>query len=419
MSDIDFANFLGETSDSKAADSTEKPATEKPSEKVDEKADELKLDDESDDDEEDVEDDEEVEESDADDEGEEKKPELRLDDDEDIGLNIPNRAKIIKEFPELFKKYPSIEKAIYREQQYAEIFTHPKDAEQAKESLKTLGTIEAELGDGNIENLLNSVKKFDEKAFSKITGNFLGTLQKLDQPAYFKTVNYVLKSAIQQAHEYGKGADKESDSYQVALAARILNKWIYQTDKVDAPEPLVVAKTEVDPKAKELEDRENNYHKERLNGAVQEVDDRVLGTLTKSIEGVIDPKSLMTPYVKSNAIKDVLNQFKDDLRKDKRFTTNLDRLWRACRDDNYSDKSKGKIREAIKNQAKQVLPDIIRRVKADALKDYKKVGKSERKEERPLDRRRPSAGNHSSPSKPNGKFKLPEGKTATEYLLED
>jgi hypothetical protein len=416
MSETDILDFLTKDSPAPAAQSTDKAET-----KTQPSGDEITFEEPSD--EEQEEDEEETREtSDSDeeaepDENEEKK--LTLDDDEDVEITAPNRAKILKEFPELFKKFPTIEKAIYREQQYAEVFPHPKDAQEAKQSIKILGTIESELGQGNIENLLSSVKKFDEKAFNQITENFLPTIQKLNPKAYFDTINFVLKSAIHQASEFGKNADKESDQYQVALAAKILNRWIYnETSEIRAPKEIGSGKVEASPKERELEERERNFHQTALTTSVKEVDDRIISTLTRSIESAIDPKNLMTPYIKGKATKDVLDQFRADLRKDKRFTANLDRLWVAARDDNYSEAAKTKIREAIKKQAKEVLPDIMRRVKADALKDYRKVAGVERKIERPLERRRPSASNSSS-SKSNGKFQLPAGKTAAEFLLED
>lgn len=414
MSDVDFATFLGDVKTDVPADN--KTAEDKPIQpKTD---DELKLvdDDQDDDDEEETPEKESEEETEDKDEDEDEKK-LVLEDEDEVTLDIPNREKIKKEFPDLFKKFPSIEKAIYREQQYAEVFPHPKDAEQAKESLSVLANIESELGNGNIENLLNSVKKFDEKSFNQITENFLPTLQKLNPQAHFNTVNYVLKQALFQANEYGKSADKESDNYQIALAARILNRWIYQTGEVKAPEALGSAiKQEFNPKEEELNKRETEFHRGALATAVTEVDERVMSTLTKSIENVIDTKNLMSPYVKGNATKDVVNQFRDDLRKDKRFMANLDRLWVKCREANYSEASKSKIREAIKLQAKQVLPDIIRRVKAEALKDYKKVARTDRKDERPLERRRPSAD---TPKRSNDQKEQARKMTATEFLLQD
>src|SRR5216684_2440964 len=61
---------------------------------------------------------------------------------------IPKRQAILKEFPELFKKFPAIEHAIYREQQYAEIFPTLDDAKEANARLDDFKAFESELFDG-------------------------------------------------------------------------------------------------------------------------------------------------------------------------------------------------------------------------------------------------------------------------------
>src|SRR5216684_3091765 len=61
---------------------------------------------------------------------------------------IPKRQAILKEFPELFKKFPAIEHAIYREQQYAEIFPTLDDAKEANARLDDFKAFENELFDG-------------------------------------------------------------------------------------------------------------------------------------------------------------------------------------------------------------------------------------------------------------------------------
>lgn len=304
-------------------------------------------------------------------EPEEEQLEIKDEDDPELEYHeVPNRQAILKTYPDIFKKFPGIERAIYRESEYTKVFPSINEAKQAQERLNTFSRLENDVFSGDISNLLSSVKSSDPKAFGKISGSLLSTLAKVDKDAYFNTVNYVIKTAIKTAFDSGKSSNSE-DGEQLQIAAQLLNRFIYNTADVTAPE--VMQFTEEDPRAKELSQREQQFNERQLQTAVNDVKSRTESTIESAINKYIDPKNMMTSYTKDKAVKDVLSAVNKDLMSDPRFRTHLDRLWVAAQKDGYSDESKKRIRDAVIKKAQSTLPGFIKSVRAKALKNNTQV----------------------------------------------
>lgn len=307
---------------------------------------------------------EEVESEDDESEGEvEKEPEVKIEDTKDDEYeDLPKRQLILKEFPELFKKFPQIEKAMYREQEYARVFPTISDAKEANERLQDFSKFEGELLNGNLESTLISVKNANKESFSKITSELLQTLEKVDKDAYLGTLSHVVKNTIFSAYDFAK---KNGDE-QLEIAAQLLNKFIFQTTNVTPSR--IEPKRELTDQEKQLSVRESAFAKQQLETAVDSVSTRVESAIKSAVEKSLDPKGLMTPYVKNKAMDDILSQARTEILNEPRFRALYDKMWLGAAKENYNSDSRDRIRKALINRAQSVLPDIIRRVKADALK---------------------------------------------------
>jgi hypothetical protein len=301
----------------------------------------------------------------SDEESDEDKIELK-DEEVDEYVELPSRKSILKTYPEFFKKFPGVERAMYREKEYTETFPTIAEAKQAKERLEVFHNIENDLFSGTIDNLLSSVKKQDEKAFKNIAGNLLSTLEKVDKESYYGTVNQVLSNALDAVFQKGKGMG-DDDGEQLMIAARLINRAIYGSTEIKPVTPNKVEEKE-DPKIKELSEREQQFNKRQLDTAVQDVTNRTRSTVESAINKYIDPKSQMTDYVRSKAVTDVLSQLDKEISSDSRFRQHVDLLWKDAAKNNYSDESRSRIRKAIIARAQTILPDVIRKVRADAIK---------------------------------------------------
>jgi len=125
------------------------------------KEDEEETKDESDDEVEEKEDDKE--------EDSEEKIELEKEDDLESELVdvIPRRKEILAKYPDLFKTFPSVEKAIYREQKYAEVFPTLDDAKEAQERAGILSKFEENIFSGDINTVLEQLKNIAQKFIAK------------------------------------------------------------------------------------------------------------------------------------------------------------------------------------------------------------------------------------------------------------
>jgi len=83
---------------------------------------------------------------------------LETTDDELELVTPPHRAEILKAFPDLFRKFPFIEKALGQEKQYTEIFGTIDDAKEVKDRADEYGKFETDLMQGNINGVFKSLK---------------------------------------------------------------------------------------------------------------------------------------------------------------------------------------------------------------------------------------------------------------------
>ena len=299
----------------------------------------------------------------------EDEDELKVEDDDELEFqDVPKRQEILAAFPDIFKKFPGIQSALYREDKYTRIFPSIKEAETAKDRLVTFGRIENDLLSGNIGNLLATVKQTDSKAFNKISGTLLQTLNAVDKEAYFGTVNHVLQHAITGAFKAGKDMAGE-DGEQLQIAAQLLNKFLYGSTNIKEPEAQKEEKP--DPREEQLKARETEFQKNQLDIAVNDVTSKTNNVIKNAVTKYIDPKGLMGDYVKKTAIKDVIAAIDSEISDDKRFRQNLDLLWMDAAKNNYSSESKDRIRKAILKKVQSVIPGHVKKVRADAIKGSK------------------------------------------------
>jgi len=347
---------------------------------------------------------------------EEDKPieEIELKEDDELDYkDVPKRQEILKAYPDIFKKFPGVEKAIYREQQYAEVFPTIADAKEAGQRLNTLKEFEGELLSGSIERVLASVKSTDDSAFQKITSGLLQTLAKVDEKAYYGTLNFVIKNALHSAYTTGKQGDDE----QLQIAAQLLHKYIYGSTNVTLL-PAGTKSEEPNPKEIELNNREKSFASQQLGLAVNDITTRTDNVIKSAIDKNIDPRGVMTPYVKNKAMEDVIKNVQKEIISDTRFIAIKDKLWENAIKENFSEASKVKIRNALLSKAKTVLPGIIQKVKADALKGQasRNRGANESKDDKPVTQGKMA---NSSNKSSGGSKKDPSKLTSLEFLMQD
>lgn len=351
----------------------------------------------------------------VDDKEDEEKIDLDPENDEELKFeDVPKLKTISKEFPDLLKKFPALKSVYYREQQYSEIYPTIQAARESVEKANQYDAFENSLLDGNITDILSSVKTADPKAFTKLTEHMLTMIGEVDKNAQFAIAGRVIKDvAIAMARN---GDENEK------LAARYLHKFIFKDDKISGYK----LETELKPLVKQdndLNQREQEFIQYQLDTAVSNVNTRVENLLSKSIHEVIDTRDQMTPYVKDKAVKDILAALDSEIGQDRRFKQSLDLFWEEAGKNRFNEQELAKIRNAVIRKAKPILPAIIRRVKAEALKGSAARSNRDDEDSKPLPRGRMAPSSNSSKSSNNRtgdtKNKIPRGMSTRDYLMSD
>lgn len=360
---------------------------------------------------------------DTDDKDENEEIEEILDDDkepteEQLELATPTtRRAILKEFPELFKKFPGLERSYYRDAKFSEHFATPQEAEDAKEQVETLGKFETDLMQGNTETVLSSIRSGDINAFHKVVDNLLPTLMKVDKDAYLHVMENSAKEII--AHCFTRGQASGDEDLQEA--ARVFYKFIFGSDKYEPPKKLSTDTPKNDKEA-DIERREKEFNDRVFTKSKTEVMERINGSIKATITQKIDENDSMPEYVKKNAIRDAVETIEAQLQNDTSFQKIVLKLWDNAKSKDFTADSLNKVREAYRNKAGALLGAVIKKARKDALtgigkrvRDDSREPKEEREEESPRKRvlARPDKD---GPAK--GGRVIPKGMTTAEWLAE-
>lgn len=355
---------------------------------------------------------------DNDDDDEDKEDEDKEPDEEDLELTTPVRRKeILAKYPKIFKDFPQLEKAWFREQQFTEIIGTIDDAKEFKSKSETLDNLETDLMSGNTELILKAVKENSPKAFDKIADNYMATLQKIDPAAYNNVLGNMYKYAIIEM----AGEAKRSQNSALQEAATILHQFIFGNTEWKPPSRL--SKESADTtETDSLTKREKEFEETRLNTAVEDLTGRVKNSIKTTIEANIDPRDSMTQYVKRNAIRDAVADVESMIEKDSRLSKVAEKLWREAKAANYSKATTDKIRAAYLSVAKTLLPSVIKKARNEALR-----GMGKKTEDTTL-RGVKGQSNHVTSDKPRsnrsgGKITkatdIPKGMSSLEFMMLD
>lgn len=410
---IEFLSADDDDEETIPLEKTEKAGTDKTKEKDDKKDDKtppkVKVDGE----------DEEEEEID---ELTELEQEIEEPSEEQLELVTPvRRREILKKYPNVFKDFPYLEKAYYREQQFTELLPTIADAKVAVEKSEILDRFEGDVMKGNTENILKAVKTTDPDAFARIVDDYLPTLARVDQQSYFHILGNISKHTI---YAMVQEANKTGDT-TLRDAAQILNKFVFGTTDWKPPTNLSrEEKPEESSREKQLSEREQGFIRQQLETSVNDLNTRVNNTLRNTIEANIDPKESMTEYVRGKASRDAIETLETLINQDTRFKVLVDKLWEAAYKANFTRESVDRIRSAYVSKAKTLLPSVIKKARNEALRGIgKRVRDDSDGEDNtrrgPVTPGRPRSQSTSSSGKAKTAGEIPKGMSTLEFLNQE
>jgi hypothetical protein len=289
-------------------------------------------------------------------EEEEEEIEIKDEEEDEVKLATPfKKQELLKTYPDLFKKYPYLEKASYGYQQFVDLFGTVDEAREIHDKAESLDEHEAALSSGSLESILEAAKSNDEKAFGKIVDNYLDNLYKVDKEAHTGVVVNVLRDILTTA---ANGA-KQGSNQDLMDAVNTLGNYFF-----GGPPPPRKAKADTN----EVDEERKQFNQERFEAAQEDVGQKIENQLKSTVDSAIDPKNQMTSYVKRNAVKEVLSVLDGKLSDDNDFMASVDKLWERAGKNRYNQQSIKQIRSAVLSKAKVLLPSVIKSVRNEALK---------------------------------------------------
>ncbi len=339
-------------------------------------------------------------------------------------MEAPRRAQILKDFPELFKKYPYLEHAYYRDQKYTEIFPTPRDAQEAQDKATALDNFETAVMDGQLGKVFESVRNSDQNAFYKMVDNLMVDLGKIDEAAQVHVITNVGKHLVQRMLEESQNQGQEVLKH----AAIIFNQFLTGSSAVQPSTKL--AKDEPKQDDTVLQER-HQFLQERHTVTREDIITKLDGKITATLNKKLDPNDSMSEFVRDAAINKAKREVQSLISKDTRFNTLMKQAWTRALRSNYSRGDVDYIRQQYENKAASLLPSIINKVRSQALKGLAKRtnGSSESDEQveiREPNKRGPVApGRSAAPTNSGSKDArelaraIPKAKSTRDFLMED
>lgn len=330
--------------------------------------------------------------------------------DEQLELVTPvRRREILAKYPKLFKDFPYLERAYYREQKFTELLPTIEDAKEAVEKAQVLDGFERDILNGNTESVLAYVRKESPDSFAKVVDNLLPTLYRIDPVA----ANHIAANVAKQAIVSMVAAARANGNEALQNAAYLLNQFLFNTDKFEGPQPLA-RQQQQNPEADKLNKEKQEFARQKFESAQSDLGTRINNSVRNTLEAHIDPKSSMSPYVKGKAVEDAMTELASLIQNDSRFAVINERLWKNAVQSNYSQQSLDQIRSAFLAKAKTLLPTVIKKARNTALSGSGKKNPTNSSQKAPL-----PMGQPSTPRAAKKASDVPRGMSTLDFLNQD
>lgn len=367
LPDLDDVDFLAEGEDDDASDDNEGGEEEETGEDKSGKEEDTEEAEDTPDETEEPEEETEDPEDEETEENTEEQPEVTTDGKISV--------KILKEqYPDIFKKNPGLKDVIFREREYSKLGPI-EDIRESVDKAQALDAMEETLLQGGIGELIDAVGQTSEDSVVKIADNFLPEIYSRSPQLFARittpVIKHVLRSTFTRANNTG--------NKQLALAVQWVTRDLFEN-------PDVIKATEIEqerpnPEAEKVKKERQEFYQQQLNTARSEVIDTITSRLKMSIKGRLD--SNMSDFAKDALADKVISELSNTLAKDKAHMANLSSIWKKMQRGGITPEAKNRIISASLSRAKQVLPTVLSKVKANVKgKEGKKPvkGKEDKKE---------------------------------------
>lgn len=330
---------------------------------------------------------EEDKEEDIDDDSEEdadekkKKKDTEEDDEEEEDSETDDEIKVTvkgikKDFPDFFKKHPEMKGVIFREKQYSEIYANPAQAQSAAKLANQWNNMEADLLAGDTEPLFKALKQ--TKGYAGFATNLLPNLRKVDADTYYKIIEVPLRQMLRKAYKDGTSKNDKN----LANSAAWLHQFLFDnTDFNEKADFEKEAKSEQKSEKEKLyEQKLQDYDRRDYTNYKTSVDEDWARGVEKFFMDGLDPDNVLSDKTKTWMLRDLYEELNDQMGKDTRYQRGITDIWVQAKNSGYNPSFKTRIVSTSLARAKQIIPAIRQKLRAEALNEKRRIVKSKGRE---------------------------------------
>jgi len=292
----------------------------------------------------------------------EEKP-AKAEDDSDTLIRV-SYTDVKKEFPDLFKKFPQLKTAFFREQEFTKRFGSIEDADEAVESVEAFRAIESTVKAGNAGEFLDQVSNLSDKAVDRFANNFLPALFEKNQKAYFRVTAPLIRTVLAEVLETGE----ENGNRNMVNAAKVVHQAIFRDDRYG--KVPMMQRPQV-PQDEELSQERNEFYAGKHNNLMLDVTKDIRSRLESEISKSVDPTKSMRPGVKKLIIEKIVSGIDKEVSSDPQHMNRIMSLWRRERQSKYSGRYKDSIITAYLSRARTSMPGVRKAVRSEILGQQK------------------------------------------------
>jgi hypothetical protein len=334
----------------------------------------------------------------------------------------PSIKQITEQFPDLFKKFPSLRDMYFREAEFSRAFPTIEDAKEAAENNEAFTDIREDVFSGDGSKFLSAIKEVDEKKLESFASKVLPSLIKVHPAAFWRAANPLVEDIARNM--FAKGVKEKDESLQ--NAARYLSDYFFGNTEVAEGKKTTVVKEESSEVAKERETFDNERYNEFRGKVSNEIVTSVKGLIdskdVKSGKSRLDPDDVLSPFIKSTIIDRIILDLGKELASDKDHIKFMDSLWAKSKRNGRTDEDKARIVSAYLARAKSLIPSLRSKYVSEALGKSQKHSDQRREKVSTIESRRDSGTQGSSSRTRSSNYNpkvIDYRKTSDEDILND
>lgn len=275
-----------------------------------------------------------------------------------------DRAKeVTAKYPNLFKEFPDLRKALFQYDQYSTVFPTIELAKEAAGKVEHFEALGASLLEGDSGSLLDSIHDVDPKAVSTLATNFLPTLYSRSPELWRQAVDPVLREVLLTA----RNRAVKDKNVNLGRAYQIMSEFLYGEKEIKA-----APKPQNDPEKEALKKRLAAVETEKNEGFIATTKSEIDSSLSKAIEAKL---TAVPASLRSLVVEKAIKQIGQKLGSNPAHVQAINRLGEAAKRVGFTDESRKAIVDAYTRPARQILGTVV----AEIVKGLGKTGNGDSK----------------------------------------